>query len=130
MTLRRKVIGEGPMGLPFSQGILVGETLYLSGAIGYDPGIGGVVPGGIVPETRKAIENLRAVLERAGMGLEHVVKVTVYLKSMDDYQAFNEVYKSYFPENPPARETVGVCGLALGARVEMSFVAVRSESGG
>mgnify|MGYP001040873667 CR=1 FL=1 len=130
MTLRRTVIGEGPMGLPFSQGVLVGQTLYLSGAIGYDPGIGGLVPGGIVPETRKAIENLKAVLEKAGMGLEHVVKVTVYLKSMDDYHAFNEVYRTYFSENPPARETVAVCGLALGASVEMSFIAVKSAYGG
>lgn len=128
MGLVKKVIGEGPRGLPFSQGVLVGQTLYLSGAIGYDPETGGVVPGGIVPETRKAIENLKAVLEKVGMGLGDVVKATVYLTDMKDYDAFNEVYRSYFPENPPARETVAVCGLALGAKVEMSFIAVKSEA--
>lgn len=126
----KKVIGKAPMGLPFSEGVLVGDTLYLSGAIGYDPELGGVVPGGIASETRKAIENLRSVLRKAGMDLRDVVKVTAYLSSMDDYQDFNEVYSSYFPQDPPARETVAVSGLALGAKVELSFIAVRSSNPG
>lgn len=121
------VIGKAPMGLPFSEGVLVGDTLYLSGAIGYDPELGGIVPGGIVPETRRAIENLESVLQKAGMDLKDVVKVTVYLSTMEDYQKFNDVYSGYFPESPPARETVAVSGLALGARVELSFIAVRNS---
>jgi 2-iminobutanoate/2-iminopropanoate deaminase len=106
--------------------VLAGDTFYLSGAIGYDRERGEVVPGGIEAETRRAIENLRRILRKADMGLEDVVKVTVYLRSMDDYQAFNETYAAFFPTNPPARETVAVSGLALGARIELSFVAVRS----
>ena len=122
----KQIIGRGPRGLPFCEGVLAGDTFYLSGSIGYDHERGGVVPGGIVPETHQAIQNLRGVLQKVGMDLVHVVKVTVYLRSMDDYGAFNEVYASYFPENPPARETVAVSGLALGASIELSFIAVRS----
>lgn len=122
----KQIIGRGPRGLPFCEGVLVGDTFYLSGSIGYDQEKGAVVPGGIVPETKQAMENLRGVLKKVGMDLKDVVKVTVYLRSMDDYGAFNEVYASYFPENPPARETVAVSGLALGANIELSFIAVRS----
>lgn len=123
----KKIIGRGPRGLPFCEGVLVGDTFYLSGSIGYDHGAGCLVPGGIVPETRQAIQNLRSVLQKAGMDLNDVVKVTVYLQSMEDYGAFNEVYASFFPQDPPARETVAVSGLALGAKIEMSCIAVRSS---
>lgn len=122
----REIVGQGPRGLPFCEGVMVGDTFYLSGSIGYDQEKGALVPGGIVPETHQAIRNLRGVLRKVGMDLKDVVKVTVYLKSMDDYGAFNEVYSTYFPENPPARETVAVSGLALGANIELSFIAVRS----
>ncbi len=121
----KQIIGKAPKGLPFCEGVLTGNTLYLSGSIGFDKNTGSLVEGGIVPETRKAIENLRETLQKAGMDLGNVVKVTVFLKSMDDYQAFNEAYASFFPENPPARETVAVSGLAFDARVELSFIAVR-----
>lgn len=103
----------------------MGDTLYLSGAIGFDRETGRVVEGGIAAETRKAIGNLKETLAKAGMDLEDVVKVTVYLRSMEDYQAFNEVYAQYFPKDPPARETVAVSGLALGAAIELSFIAVK-----
>ncbi len=122
----RQIVGQGPRGLPFCEGVMVGDTFYLSGSIGYDHEKGEVVPGGIVPETHRAIQNLRGVLRKVGMDLRDVVKVTVYLRSMDDYGAFNEVYSKYFPENPPARETVAVSALALGANIELSFIAVRS----
>ncbi len=122
----KKIVGRGPRGLPFCEGVMAGDTFYLSGSIGYDQEKGSVVPGGIVPETHQAIQNLRGVLRKVGMDLEDVVKVTVYLRSMDDYAAFNQVYSQYFPENPPARETVAVSGLALGANIELSFIAVRS----
>jgi 2-iminobutanoate/2-iminopropanoate deaminase len=123
--MNRIVIGRAPMGLPFSLGVLAGDTLYLSGAIGFDEKENTVVPGGIEPETRKAMEHLERVLKEAGMDLTHVVKVTVYLADMNDFQMFNRVYGGYFSDHLPARETVAVKGLALGARVEMSFVAVR-----
>ncbi|MGQ9653701.1 MAG: RidA family protein [Thermodesulfobacteriota bacterium] len=122
---KKQIIGRGPIGLPFCEGVLVGDTLYLSGAIGFDREAGRVVEGGIAAETRKAIGNLKETLAKAGMDLEDVVKVTVYLRSMEDYQAFNEVYAEYFPKDPPARETVAVSGLALGAAIELSFIAVK-----
>jgi len=125
MGVEKKIIGRGPKGLPFCEGVLVGNTLYLSGAVGFDKERGAMVEGGIEPETRQAIENLKTTLEKAGMSLSDVVKVTVYLKAMEDYEAFNKVYAFYFPENPPARETVAVSGLALNASVELSFIAVR-----
>jgi 2-iminobutanoate/2-iminopropanoate deaminase len=121
----RKQIGTGPRGLPFCEGVLAGDTFYLSGAIGYDHEAGSVVPGGIEPETRRAVENLGRVLQKVGMDLRNVVKVTVYLRSMDDYAAFNAAYAAFFPTDPPARETVAVSGLALGANIELSFIAVR-----
>lgn len=126
MGLEKKIIGRGPKGLPFCEGVLVGDTLYLSGSIGFDKERGAMVEGGIEPETRQAIENLKQTLDKAGMSLSDVVKVTVYLKTMDDYQAFNKVYALYFKENPPARETVAVSGLAFDASIELSFVAVRT----
>ncbi len=126
MGKEKRIIGKGPKGLPFCEAVMVGDTLYMSGSIGFDKNEGKIVPGGIVPETKKAIENLQDTLKKAGMDLRDVVKVTVYLKSMDDYQEFNQVYASYFKENPPARETVAVSGLAFDAAIELSFIAVRT----
>jgi reactive intermediate/imine deaminase len=123
---QKQIIGKGPRGLPFCEGVLVGDTCYLSGSIGYDREAGKVVEGGIAAETRRAIENLRETLGKVGMDLTHVVKATVYLQSMEDYEAYNEAYASFFPKDPPARETVAVSGLALGAKVELSFIAVKS----
>lgn len=125
--MARKVIGKRAPGLPFSPGILVGDTLYLSGAIGFDPEIKGIVPGGIEAETRRAIENLRELLREANMDLDDVVKVTVYLSDINDYSIFNKVYAEYFPKDPPARETCAVSGLAFNAKVEISLIAMRSR---
>ena len=122
----KQIVGKGPRGLPFCDGVLAGDTFYLSGSIGYDHELGKVVPGGIEPETRRAVENLRATLRKAGMDLQDVVKVTVYLRSMEDYPTFNQVYATFFPTDPPARETVAVSGLALGANIELSFIAVKA----
>jgi reactive intermediate/imine deaminase len=125
--MEKKIIGKRTAGLPFSPGVLVGDTLYLSGAIGFDPKIKGIVPGGIEAETRKAIENLKELLNQCGMDLKDVVKVTVYLSDINDYTTFNKVYSEYFPSDPPAREACAVSGLAFNARVELSFIAVRSR---
>ena len=122
----KQIIGRAPKGLPFCEGVLAGNIFFLSGSIGFDRDTGGLVKGGIVPETRKAIENLRETLRKADMDLSNVVKVTVYLKTMDDYEAFNEVYASFFPEDPPARETVAVSGLAFDASIELSFIAMKA----
>lgn len=123
--MEKKIIGKAPRGLPFSLGVLVGNTAYLSGAIGFDESKNTLVEGGIEAETRRAIEILKSVLEQAEMDLRHVVKVTAYLANMNDFGKFNRIYGDYFSVHRPARETVAVSGLALGARIELSLIAVR-----
>ena len=110
-------------GLPFSTAVRVGHMLYLSGQIGTVPEQG-LVSGGIGPETRQTLENIKTVLEYAGSSLDRVVKCTVFLVDIADYSAMNEVYRAFFPENPPARSTVAGSGLALGARVEIECMAL------
>lgn len=114
-------------GLPYSPGILVGDTLYLSGQLGRDPATAKLVPGGIEAETRQALTNLREVLRAANMDFANVVSVTTYIHSFDDFSKFNSVYREAFPVDPPARATVQVAGLNLDARVEIQMIAVRSH---
>lgn len=111
-------------GMPFSSAVRVGDLLYLSGQIGTLPGTRDLPQGGVGPETRQTLENVRGVLEHAGSSLERVVKCTVFLADIADYAAMNEVYRTYFPERPPARSTVAGSGLALGARVEIECIAL------
>ena len=92
--------------------------LYLSGQIGTDAA-GRLVPGGIVPETRQALENIRAVLARNGSAMDRVVKCTVMLADIAEWGTMNSVYVTYFPTHKPARSALGASGLALGARVEI-----------
>jgi reactive intermediate/imine deaminase len=113
-----------PEGLPFSAAVRVGDILYLSGQIGIKPGTLELVEGGVGPETRQTMENIRTVLEAAGSSLDRVVKCTVFLADIADYAEMNEVYRRYFLEKPPARSTVAGSGLALGARVEIECLAL------
>lgn len=110
---------------PYSQGILVGDTLYCSGQIAIDPETGSLVSGGVEAETERVLENLGAVLRAAGMDYSHVVRCTVYLAEINDYAQVNEIYARYFSESPPAREAVQAAALPRGARVEISCIAVR-----
>jgi len=110
---------------PYSQAVLVGNTLYCSGQIAFVPETGELLRGDIEEETARAIENVGAVLQAAGMAYRNVVTCTVYLTSMDDYAQVNEVYARYFSESPPARAAIEVSGLPRGARVELACVAVR-----
>jgi 2-iminobutanoate/2-iminopropanoate deaminase len=110
--------------LPFSEAVRVGDTIYLSGQIGNIPGEKRLVEGGIGPETRQTILNIRAVLERHGSSLEQVVKCTVFLADIAEWPAVNEIYKQFFGPNYPARSAVAGSGLALGARVEIECIAV------
>ena len=113
------------MGLPYSPGILAGNTLYLAGQLGRDPGTTKIVPGGIEAETRQALVNIREVLREAGMDFGHVVNTNAFLVDMKEFEAFNKVYRESFPKDPPARATVGVASLNQGARVELQMIAVR-----
>jgi 2-iminobutanoate/2-iminopropanoate deaminase len=112
-------------GLPFSPGILVGDTLYLAGHLGRDPDTSQLVSGGIEAETRQALANLGEVLKTAGMGFEHVTTVTVFITDFSEFERFNAVYREFFPTDPPARATVQVAALNAGARVELQMIAVR-----
>ena len=112
-------------GLPFSPGILVGNTLYVSGHLGRDPVTSALVSGGIEPETRQALANIREVLRTAGMDFTHVTSVTAYITSFDDFAKFNAAYREAFPTDPPARATVQVAALNAGARIELQMIAVR-----
>lgn len=110
---------------PYSQAILVGDTLYCSGQIAIDPDTGHLLSDSVEAETERVIENLAAVLAEADMSLQHVVQCRVYLVDIDDYGLVNEVYARYFDENSPVREAVGVSALPRGAKVEISCIAVR-----
>ena len=112
-------------GLPFSPGILVGNTLYISGHLGRDPVSSRLVSGGIEAETRQVLANTREVLRAAGMDFKDVTSVTAYITSFDDFAKFNAVYSESFPANPPARATVQVAALNAGARVELQMIAVK-----
>lgn len=111
------------MRLPFSEAVRVGSVLYLSGAIGIDAG-GVLVPGGIEAETRQAMANIKAVLERHGSSLDRVIKCTAMLADMNEWAAMNRVYVESFPAHLPARSAFGASGLALGSRVEIECIAV------
>lgn len=109
--------------LPFSEAVRVGDTLYVSGQIGNQPGTLTLVPGGIEPEARRALDNMKAILERHGSSLEHVAKCTVFLADIKEWPAFNQIYREYFKTKLPARSALGANGLALGARVEVDCIA-------
>jgi len=118
---------EAPAAIgPYSQAVLVGDMLFASGQVGLDPASGQLVAGGVTEQTVRALENVKAVLAKAGLDLSHVVKTTVFLKSMGDFAAMNEIYAKYLaPEGvvAPARSTVAVAGLPKDALVEIEVVA-------
>jgi 2-iminobutanoate/2-iminopropanoate deaminase len=110
----------GPPTRPFSPAVRVGNMLYLSGQIGTpDATSGTLVPGGIEAETRQTLENIKDVLQRTGSSMDRVVKCTVMMADMREWDRMNVVYATYFPKNKPARSALGANGLALGARVEI-----------
>lgn len=115
---RRAVNPPGtPQGLPFSNGIQAGNTLYVAGTQSN-------ARGDIKAETRGALENIRKIVEAAGFSMADVVSVNVYLADVKDFAAMNEVYKTFFPDPKPTRTTVQVAGLVNGARIEISAIAV------
>jgi 2-iminobutanoate/2-iminopropanoate deaminase len=109
--------------LPFSEAVQLGDTLYVSGQIGNQPGTLDLAPGGIGPEAKQALDNMKTILERHGSSLDSVMKCTVFLADIKDWPAFNQVYRSCFKKNLPARSALAASGLALGARVEVECIA-------
>lgn len=109
---------------PYSQAVKCGNVIYTSGAIPIDPNSGNVVAGGAAQQAEQAIKNLAEVLKGAGAGLENVVKTTVFIKDMNDFAAINDVYKSFFTDNYPARSCVEVARLPKDVLVEIECIAV------
>lgn len=119
----------GNPSLPFSAAVRVGDMLYLSGQLGTDS-TGALVKGGIEPETRQAMENIRSLVEANGSSMDRVGKCLVMLADMAEWGAMNRVYVTFFPDHLPARSAMGASGLALGARVEIECIAVIGPQGG
>lgn len=111
---------------PYSQGVVAGDLVFLSGQIPIDPATGRLVEGDVAAQARRVLENIVAVLGEEGLGLKDVVKSTVFLTDMGDFAAMNGVYAEFFGAWKPARSTIGVAALPLGARVEIEVVARRA----
>jgi 2-iminobutanoate/2-iminopropanoate deaminase len=123
----REVISteKGPKAIgPYSQAIKANGFIFISGQIAFDPATGKPIEDDTAKQTQRTLENLKAILEAAGSSLERVVKVSVFLKDMNDFSAMNEVYAQYFPANPPARSTVEVSRLPRDFRVEIDLIAL------
>ncbi len=110
---------------PYSQAVEANGFVFVSGQIPLDPKTGMVIPGDIKEQTKRVMENGKAILAAAGCGMSNVVKTTIYLKSIGDFAAVNEVYGSYFASDPPARATVEVSRLPKDVAVEIDFIAVK-----
>ncbi len=111
-----------PIG-PYSQAVMVGDLIFISGQIAIIPANGQVLQGDIIDETKQVMENIYAILSKAGMGFENIVKTSIFLKNMDDFAKVNEVYGSNFSGDFPARETVQVSKLPKDVNVEISVIA-------
>jgi len=133
----KKIVVDEVGRLPFfCHASVVGDFIFVSGTLGTVAAAGSgrgieLISGGIGPQTRQALENIRTILREAGADLEDVAKVSVFVTNMDDFPTMNEVYTEFFPPNrgPPARITVGVSELAIGACVEIECIATRSATG-
>ena len=110
---------------PYSQALVVGELVFGSGQASIGPQTSRLIKGGVVEQTRQVLHNLGALLEAAGSSLDKVVKTTVFLSDMADFQNMNRVYEGFFPSTPPAHSTVEVTRLPLEALIEIEVVAIR-----
>jgi 2-iminobutanoate/2-iminopropanoate deaminase len=113
---------------PYSQAIRSGAMLFCAGQIPLDPKSGQIVSDDVGEQAKRVLENISAVLKAEHLNFSHVVKTTIFLVSMGDFQTVNEIYGTYFRENPPARSTVAVAALPKGAKVEIEVIAVASDN--
>lgn len=111
---------------PYSMAVWAGDLLFVSGQIPIDPATGNIVAGGVAEQTHQAIRNARAILEAAGLGLDNVVKTTIFIKNMNDFGMINQIYASYFQAPHPARSCVEVARLPRDVLVEVEVVASRA----
>jgi len=109
---------------PYSQGIRTDQFVFTAGQVPLDPATGSLVEGPIEDQTRRVLDNVRAVLEAAGTGFDKVVKMTVFMTDLGDFKRMNAVYAEYFPDAPPARSAVQVSALPLGVDIEMEAIAL------
>lgn len=125
MTRQTVTAPNTPSAGPYSHGVWAGELFYCSGQAAVDPAIGKLIPGDISDQAEQSFKNLFGVLAAAGLGPQNVIKVNVYLIDMSDFAAMNAVYAAQFEKPYPARTTVGVASLPLGARIEIELIAHR-----
>jgi 2-iminobutanoate/2-iminopropanoate deaminase len=119
--MREAIGGDRPTGLPFSAGVRGPGVIYLSGQVGLDPATGRLISGDVAAQTARTLDNIRTLLETVGSSLDDVLRVGVYLTSMESFAAMNEVYVQYFRQPFPARTTVAVRELPMGAAVEIEM---------
>jgi 2-iminobutanoate/2-iminopropanoate deaminase len=125
--MKREIIAtdQAPAAVgPYSQAVQVGNFIYTAGQIPLVPGTGKLVEGDIETQTRQVMQNLSAVLAAAGSSLDNVIKTTIYVTDLADFAAINQAYGNFFVDSPPARSTVQVAALPLGANVEIEMVAL------
>ncbi len=125
----RKIVktADAPQAIgPYSQAVEAGGFVFVSGQIPIDPKTGNIVQADIKGQTKTVMDNARAILMSAGCSMARVVKVTIFIKNMNDFDAVNEVYGGYFPADPPARATVEVSRLPKDVWIEMDFIAYKS----
>ena len=113
---------------PYSQGIRTEQFVYTAGQVPIDPATGTLVTGSIEDQTRRALENVKAVLEAGGTSLDRAVKMTVFMTNLGDFKRMNAVYAEFFPEAPPARSAFEVSALPLGADIEIEAIALTRDS--
>lgn len=120
---------NGPAALgPYSQGVVTGNLLFVSGQLALDPASGNMIDGTIADHTQKILDNIEAIAKAAGTGLDNVVKTTIFLTNLADFGEVNTAYGTRFPDNPPARSTVQVAALPLGAPIEIEAVIALSST--
>jgi 2-iminobutanoate/2-iminopropanoate deaminase len=127
----KKIISssEAPAAIgPYSQAVRSGRFLFCSGQIPFDPKSGQIVTGDIATQTRRVLDNIASILRAEGMTFDNIVKTTIFLTNLDDFQTVNETYGSYFKQDPPARSTVQVSALPRGANVEIEVIAASGDT--